>query len=136
MNLTLEAILPAQRETGAAVGDSVTAIQHQDIVVAFSALMASQQVAVLHMLYPRTDARTHRSLGHLVNALHGHGLHRVAELVDQEAHYLVFKDPTEAWRAMHEIRHDSLAIGVHLYYKGKTGDAAEAALDLDAHRVP
>ncbi|MNK92430.1 hypothetical protein D3C87_1125550 [compost metagenome] len=59
----------------------------------------------------------------------------MAELVDQEAHYLVFKDPTEAWRAMHEIRHDSLAIGVHLYYKGKTGDAAEAALDLDAHRV-
>ncbi|MNY68001.1 hypothetical protein D3C86_2056930 [compost metagenome] len=55
--------------------------------------------------------------------------------MDQEAHYLVFKDPTEAWRAMHEIRHDSLAIGVHLYYKGKTGDAAEAALDLDAHRV-
>ncbi|WP_193752468.1 hypothetical protein [Cupriavidus sp. IDO] len=37
--------------------------------------------------------------------------------------------------ALHEIRNDSLAIGVHLYYKGQSGAAAEAALDLDAHRA-
>ncbi|MGO4303353.1 hypothetical protein [Cupriavidus sp. RAF12] len=132
MNTSLETILPHHRTSA---DDTVTAINHQDIVVAFSALLSSQRVAVLHMLYPRTDARTHRSLDHLVSALHGHGLHQVATLVGQEAHYLVFQDPTEAWRALHEIRHDSLAIGVHLYYKGLSGDAAEASLDADAHRV-
>lgn len=47
----------------------------------------------------------------------------------------MFKDPGKAWKALHEIRNDSLAIGVHLYYKGQSGDAAEAALDSDAHRA-
>ncbi|WP_042877304.1 hypothetical protein [Cupriavidus necator] len=112
----------------------VTALNHQQIVVALSALVAEQQVAVLHMLYPRTDARTHRSLDALVSALHGHGLHEVAELIAQETHYLAFRDPFKAWKALQEIRHDSLAIGVHLFYKGATGDEAERALDKDAHR--
>ncbi|MGO4331582.1 hypothetical protein AB4Z48_10265 [Cupriavidus sp. 2TAF22] len=119
------------------VGDPehiVSALNHQEIVVALSALVAEQRVAVLHMLYPRTDARTHRSLDALVSALHGHGLHQVADLVSQEAHYLVFRDPSKAWKALQEIRHDSLAIGVHLYYKGATGDAAERELDVDAHQ--
>jgi len=88
----------------------------------------------LHMLYPRTDARTHRSLDALVNVLHGHGLHEVADLIAHEAHYLLFKDPVKAWKAFHEIRNDSLAIGVHLYYHGLVGEAAERALDKDAHR--
>jgi hypothetical protein len=109
-------------------------VTHQEIVVAMSALLADQQVAVLHMLYPRTDARTHRSLDALVDVLHGHGLHEVATLVAQEAHYLVFKDPAQAWKALQEIRHDSLAIGVHLYFKGLSGDAAEQALDALTHR--
>ena len=85
------------------------------------------------MLYPRTDARTHRSLDELVDRLHGHGLHQVARLVSQEAHYLVFKEPVKAWKAFNEIRHDSLAIGVHLYYCGLIGEAAERTLDIDAH---
>nr|WP_315593582.1 hypothetical protein [uncultured Cupriavidus sp.] len=114
---------------------AVTAIHHQDIVAAFTARPASQPVAVLHMLYPRTDARTHRSLDHLVGALQNHGLHEVAALVAREAHYLVFQDVAQAWRTLHEIRHDSLAIGVHLYYRGLAGDAAEHALDADAHRL-
>jgi hypothetical protein len=88
------------------------------------------------MLYPRTDARTHRSLDTLVNVLHGHGLHEVADLISDEAHYLLFKDPVKAWKAFHEIRNDSLAIGVHLYYHGLVGEAAERALDKDAHRKP
>ena len=46
----------------------------------------------------------------------------------------VFKDPVKAWKAFHEIRNDSLAIGVHLYYHGLVGEAAERALDKDAHR--
>ena len=115
--------------------DTVSAIHHQDIVAAFTAHPSSQRVAVLHMLYPRTDARTHRSLDHLVGALQNHGLHQVATLIARESHYLVFKDVAEAWRALHEIRHDSLAIGVHLYYRGLSGDAAEQALDTDAHRL-
>ncbi|GAB7543886.1 hypothetical protein [Cupriavidus sp. CuC1] len=132
MRLTPETLLPTQHVT---TEDVVTAIRHQDIVEAYTATSASQRVAVLHMLYPRTDARTHRSLDALVNALHVHGLHQVADMVEKEAHYLVFKDPAKAWKALHEIRHDSLAIGVHLYYKGQSGAAAEAALDVDAHRA-
>lgn len=135
MRLTPETLLPASNEAAAvAADDVVTAIRHQDIVTAWSGTMAEQRVAVLHMLYPRTDARTHRSLDALVNALHVHGLHQVAELIEQEAHYLVFKDPVKAWKALNEIRHDSLAIGVHLYYKGFSGNEAEVALDRDAHR--
>ncbi|PLZ04457.1 hypothetical protein CY652_02005 [Burkholderia sp. WAC0059] len=114
-------------------GTSVTALNHQDIVVALSAALAPQRVAVLHMLYPRTDARTHNSLDSLVHTLHGHGLHEVARLVAEEAHYLLFKDPAKAWKAFHEIRNDSLAIGVHLYYNGLVGEAAERVLDAHAH---
>ncbi|WP_066741455.1 hypothetical protein [Cupriavidus sp. D384] len=132
-NTTLDAGLQSFRTQ--ASDDAVTAIHHQDIVAAFTAQPAASPVAVLHMLYPRTDARTHRSLDHLVGALRNHGLHEVATLVEREAHYLVFRDPVQAWRALHEIRHDSLAIGVHLYYRGVTGDAAERALDSDAHRL-
>jgi hypothetical protein len=131
MNTTLDAGLLSLRTQ---TDDTVTAIHHRDIVAVFTAQPSSEPVAVLHMLYPRTDARTHRSLDHLVGALHNHGLHEVAMLVEREAHYLVFKDASKAWRALHEIRHESLAIGVHLYYRGLTGDAAENALDADAPR--
>ena len=131
MNLTVETLFPESEQEDESI---VTALSHQDIVVALSAALAPKKVAVLHMLYPRTDARTHRSLDSLVAALHGHGLHQVAHLVAQEAHYLLFKDPVKAWRAFQEIRNDSLAIGVHLYYHGLVGEAAERALDADAHR--
>jgi hypothetical protein len=131
MNASLETLFPDHVHTEDNV---VTALNHQDIVVALSAALKTQDVAVLHMLYPRTDARTHRSLDSLVNVLRGHGLHEVASLVSQEAHYLLFKDPVKAWKAFHEIRNDSLAIGVHLYYHGLVGEAAELALDRDAHR--
>ncbi|WP_152624239.1 hypothetical protein [Cupriavidus sp. IDO] len=126
----MRSMLPTQQATTENV---VTAIHHHDIVEAYTATIAPQRVAVLHMLYPRTDARTHHSLDALVNALHLRGLHEVAEMVRKEAHYLVFKAPAQAWRALHEIRNDSLAIGVHLYYMGQSGEAAEAALDRDAH---
>ncbi|MGU7770266.1 hypothetical protein ACV229_08790 [Burkholderia sp. MR1-5-21] len=111
-----------------------TSITHNDIVTALSAKLVPPAVAVLHMLYPRTDARTHMSLDALVAALNRHGMHQVARLVAEETHYLLFRDPEKAWRALHEIRNDSLAIGVHLYYKGLAGDAAEQALDADAHK--
>jgi hypothetical protein len=131
MNASLETLFPDHRDTEDSI---VTALNHQDIVVALSAALKTQNVAVLHMLYPRTDARTHRSLDALVDKLHGHGLHQVATLVSNEAHYLLFKDPAKAWKALHEIRNHSLAIGVHLYYHGLVGEAAEVALDGDAHR--
>ncbi len=130
MNLSLDTLFADDQLED---GTVVTALNHQDIVVALSAALAPQKVAVLHMLYPRTDARTHRSLDALVAALHGHGLHQVAQLVAQEAHYLLFKDPAKAWKAFHEIRNDSLAIGVHLYYNGLVGEAAEHVLDAHAH---
>jgi len=132
MDTTLDTIFASHRPTA---DQTVSALRHQDIVAAFTAQLSSQRVAVLHMLYPKTDARTHRSLDLLVGALQNHGLHQVATLVGREAHYLVFNDVAEAWRALNEIRHDSLAIGVHLYYKGLSGDAAERALDTDAHRL-
>ncbi|RFU44677.1 hypothetical protein [Paraburkholderia sp. DHOC27] len=131
MNASLETLFPDHNHTEDSI---VTALNHQDIVVALSAALKTQNVAVLHMLYPRTDARTHRSLDALVDKLHGHGLHQVATLVANEAHYLLFKEPQKAWKALHEIRNDSLAIGVHLYYHGLVGEAAEHALDADAHR--
>lgn len=130
MTLNIDTLFPATQEAEDTV---VTALNHQDIVLAMSAALATEKVAVLHMLYPRTDARTHRSLDALVDALHGHGLHEVARLISQEAHYLVFKDPQKAWKAFNEIRHDSLAIGVHLYYRGLIGESAERSLDIDAH---
>ncbi|AOY90991.1 hypothetical protein BKK79_03560 [Cupriavidus sp. USMAA2-4] len=130
MVTTIEALFPGHQHDADTV---VSALNHQQIVVALSALVAPQRVAILHMLYPRSDARTHRSLDALVNVLHGHGLHQVATLIEQEAHYLVFRDPVKAWKAFQEIRHDSLAIGVHLYYKGHSGEAAERELDADAH---
>ncbi|WJF92136.1 hypothetical protein QS306_15380 [Paraburkholderia bonniea] len=131
MTFTLETLFPCDAQAEDTV---VTALNHQDIVTALSATLAAQNVAVLHMLYPRTDARTHRSLDALVNVLHGHGLHQVASLIAQEAHYLLFREPAKAWKAFQEIRNDSLAIGVHLYYNGLVGEAAEQALDADAHR--
>lgn len=130
MNISIDSLFA---EDELAEGAVVKALNHQDIVVALSAALASERVAVLHMLYPRTDARTHRSLDALVDVLHGHGLHQVARLVSQEAHYLLFKDPVKAWKAFHEIRNDSLAIGVHLYYAGLIGEAAERKLDAHAH---
>jgi hypothetical protein len=131
MNASLETLFPDHNHAEDSI---VTAPSHQDIVVALSAALKTQDVAVLHMLYPRTDARTHRSLDALVARLHGHGLHEVARLVAEEAHYLLFKDPVEAWKAFQEIRNDSLAIGVHLYYHGLVGEASGLALDADAHR--
>ncbi len=131
MNASLETLFPDHDHTEDSI---VTALNHQDIVVALSSALKTQNVAVLHMLYPRTDARTHHSLDALVAKMHGHGLHETANLIANEAHYLVFRNPAKAWRAFQEIRNDSLAIGVHLYYHGLVGEAAEHALDADAHR--
>jgi hypothetical protein len=110
----------------------VTATTHQDTVTALSAALPSYDVALLHILYPRTDARTHVNRDALVAALNRHGMHDVARLIE-EAHHLLFRDPKEAWRVLHEIRNDSLAIGPYVYCKGLAGSAAEEMLDIDAH---
>jgi len=132
MSFDIDALLPAESTDKDTI---VTALTHHEIVVALSSALASRKVAVFHMLYPRTDARTHRSLDSLVDVLHNHGLHQTASLIAKEAHYLMFRDPAKAWRAFQEIRNDSLAIGVHLFYRGLEGDDAERALDTDAHAV-
>jgi hypothetical protein len=110
----------------------VAALTHQDIVTGLSAALAPKDVVVLHMLYPRTDARTHQSRDALVAALNRHSMHQVARLIAEETHYLLFRNPEKAWRVLNEIRNDSLAIGVHVYYKGLAEGAAEKALEVDA----
>lgn len=115
------------------VGDLATPVDHQDIVIALSLALAEEKVAVLHMLYPKVDARTHKSLDSLVAAMHRHGLDEVGEMIAKEPRYLLLKNPVYAWRVFHEISNDSLAIGVHLYYRGLSGVVAEQALNRDAH---
>lgn len=113
---------------------SVVGLTHQDIVTALTSVSGHPGIVLLHILYPRTDARTHSSLDSLVHVLNGHGMHELARLLASETHYLLFNDPTQAWLAFHEIRRDSLAIGVHLYFNGLTADAAEHALKAYVHR--
>jgi hypothetical protein len=112
-----------------------TSITHEDIVTGLSAALAPQAVAVLHMLYPRTDARTHASLDALVEGLNRHCMHQAARLIAEKSHYLLFRNPVKALRVLHAIRNDSLAIGVHVYYKGRAGGAAEQMLDADARET-
>lgn len=112
---------------------SVAALHHQDIASAFSLVLADHELALLHVLYPRTDAKTHENQQTLVHALHGHGLHAVAQLIENGTHYLLFHDPHKAWKTYQEIRGASLAIGVHLYFLGLHGTAAEDALETRAH---
>jgi hypothetical protein len=107
MNASLETLFPDLNHTEDSI---VTALNHQDIVVALSAALKTQNVAVLHMLYPRTDARTHSSLDELVSRLNSHGLHKVAGLVANEAHYLVFKEPVKPSRKSATTRSRSACI--------------------------
>lgn len=130
MSSTIEALFPNQQGAADSV---VSALNHQEILVALSALVADRRVAVLHMLYPRTDARTHRSLDALVSTLHGHGLHEVATLVSQEAHYLVFKDPAKAWKAFRKSATTRWRSGC-TFTTRLSGDDAEKSLDADAHQ--
>lgn len=79
-NLNIMRIMPPTHQQ-VTTEDVVTAIHHHHIVEAYTGAIAPKPVTVLHMLYPRTDVRTHRSLDALVNALHQRGLHQVAEMV-------------------------------------------------------
>jgi hypothetical protein len=128
MNFDIESLIVDDAER------VVTSVTHKDIVTALSATLGPQTVAVLHILYPRTDARTHTSQDALVSALNSHGMHQVARLIAEETHYLLFRDPVKARAVLHEIRNDSLAIGVHVYYKGLSGSVAEEALEADAQK--
>jgi hypothetical protein len=110
-------------------------ITHKDVVTGWSAALAPQAVAVLHMLYPRTDARTHASRDALVDALNRHCMHQAARLIAEQSHYLLFRNPVKALRVLHAIRNDSLAIGAHVYYKGLEGVAAEQMLEDDGQQM-
>ncbi|WP_321969153.1 hypothetical protein [Paraburkholderia tropica] len=107
---------------------SVLAVNHNEIVSTLSRMLQEQGIVLLHMLYPRTDARTHQSLDALSQVLRGQGEHEVASLIEGESHYLLFHDPLKAWRVFRDIRLASLAIGVHIHYCGLGGDEAEQAL--------
>lgn len=110
----------------------VVAVNHNDIVSTLSKMLQEQGIVLLHMLFPRTDARTHQNLDALIQVLRGHGEHQVASLIESESRYLLFREPVKAWRVFREIRKASLAIGVHIYYCGLGGESAEEALQ---HRV-
>jgi hypothetical protein len=115
---------------------AVRGFTHQDIVRAFSASPDSTGTVILHILYPRIDDRTHRSLDALVDMLHAQGLHQSAQLIASKTHYLTFTDLDSARRAYHAILNDSLAIGVHLYFQGQSGSAAEMLLDEQTGHSP
>ncbi|MBC8740433.1 hypothetical protein F6X40_27745 [Paraburkholderia sp. UCT31] len=106
----------------------VNGLTHGDIVAEHSKTLASQGKALIHVLYPKVDGRNHKSQQALVALLHAHGHHDTAQLVDDEAHYLVFGKLNDALTIYREIQRDSLAIGETLYYNGLMGTAAEHAL--------
>ncbi|MFJ2993047.1 hypothetical protein [Pandoraea sp. NPDC087047] len=132
MSLTLEQLFPQHRPEGEAVA---TALDSHAVVQALSLAVADHPLALLRMMYPATDANTHRSRDELTAVLHRHGLHQVAGLIEEESPYLMFTSAEHAYLTLVEIRRYSAAIGVHLYYRGLAGSEAETRLHADA-RVP
>lgn len=129
MTPTLEQLFPQHRPEGDAVA---TALDSHAVVQALSLAVAHHPVALLRMMYPATDATTHRSRDELTEVLHRHGLYQVAGLIEEEAPYLLFSSAEHAHLTLVEIRRYSAAIAVHLYYRGLAGAAAEARLRADA----
>lgn len=132
MSLTLEQLFPQHRPEGEAVA---TALDSHAVVQALSLAVADHPLALLRMIYPATDANTHRSRDELTEVLHRHGLHQVASLIEEESPYLMFTSAEHAHVTLVEIRRYSAAIAVHLYYRGLAGVDAETRLRADA-RVP
>ena len=132
MSLTLEQLFPQHRPEGDAVA---TALDSHAVVQALSLAVADHPLALLRMIYPATDANTHRSRDELTEVLHRHGLHQVASLIEEESPYLMFTSAEHAHVTLVEIRRYSAAIAVHLYYRGLAGVDAETRLRADA-RVP
>ncbi|WP_287497037.1 hypothetical protein [Pandoraea sp. CB10b_02] len=129
MTLTLEQLFPQHRPEGDAVA---TALDSHAVAQALSMACAEHPLALLRMMYPATDANTHRSRDELTEVLHRHGLHQVAGLIEQESPYLMFTSAEHAHLTLVEIRRYSAAIAVHLYYRGLAGAEAEARLRADA----
>jgi hypothetical protein len=129
MTLTLEQLFPQHRPEGEAVA---TALDSHAVVQALSLACAAHPLILLRMMYPATDANTHRSRDELAEVLHRHGLHQVAGLIEEESPYLMFTSPEHAHLTLVEIRRYSAAIAVHLYYRGLAGSEAEARLRSDA----
>ncbi|MGC7405158.1 hypothetical protein ACPWR0_16500 [Pandoraea pneumonica] len=132
MTLTLEQLFPQHRPEGEAVA---TALDSHAVVQALSLACAEHPLVLLRMMYPATDAVTHRSRDELADVLHRHGLHQVAGLIEEESPYLMFTSATHAFLTLVEIRRYSAAIAVHLYYRGLAGSDAEERLRTDA-KVP
>jgi len=107
---------------------NVARIDQGEIPLLLSQLLASQERAVLSLTYPDVDGRNHKSLATLVQQLASHGMKDSAAHVDAQAPYLLFDDLRKALVVYREVQHDSVAIGVSLYYAGLTGAAAEHAI--------
>lgn len=127
MSLTLEQLFPNHRP-----GDEIaTALDSHAIVNALALACSGHSFALLRMQYPSTDANTHHSRDQLTEVLHRHGLHLVANMIDQDSPYLLFTSATNAWLTFLEIRRHSAAIGVQVYYRGLSGAEAESRLRAD-----
>lgn len=129
MTLTLEQLFPQHRPEGDSVA---TALDSHAVVQALSLACAEHPLVLLRMIYPATDANTHRSRDELAEVLHRHGLHQVAGLIEAESPYLMFTSAQHAHLTLAEIFRYSAAITVNLYYRGLTGLDAEARLRADA----
>ncbi len=130
MTPTLEQLFPQHRPEGETFA---TALDSHAVVQALSIACAEHPLVLLRMMYPATDATTHRSRDELTEVLHRHGLHQVAGLIEEESPYLMFTSAEHAHLTLVEIRRYSAAIAVHLYYRGLAGNDAEMRLRADAH---
>jgi hypothetical protein len=90
-------------------------------------------IAILSISYPEVDERNHRSLDTLTHKLRAHGFSMAAESVAAGSPYILFDDLAQAMKVLHEFQQDSFAISAHLYFDGKQGSEAEAALNAILH---
>lgn len=114
-----------------APAESVEGLSQEEIFQAFSRLMTSQKVAVLHMEYPEIGDLDHRDLNALMLDLNHHGMPETALLVAQNAPFIITENLNEADRTLREIQRHLQAVEVILYYRGQSGADAESALRED-----
>lgn len=119
-----------------APAESMEGLGVEEIFQAFSRLMTSQKVAVLHMEYPEIGDLDHRDLNALMFDLNQHGMPETAILVAQNAPFIITENLGEAERTLLEIQRHLQAVEVILYYRGHSGPAAESALREDMKAAP
>ena len=90
-------------------------------------------IAILAISYPEVDQRNHRSLDTLTHKLRAHGFGMAADSIAAGSPYILFDDLTQGMKVLHEIQQDSFAISARLYFDGREGADAEAAIGAILH---